>query len=89
MSNQNDNNYISVGSWMWMMFVTAIPVIGVIMIFVWAFTGDNESRKNYYKAILAWVLVIVLFFVALFVVADVGSNWPIIKQHLHTLTNKA
>jgi hypothetical protein len=28
--------------------------IGLIMIFVWALTGDNESRKNYYRALLAW-----------------------------------
>ena len=54
MNTVRDNNYISVGSWMFMMFVTAIPVIGLIMLLVWAFVGDNESRKNYYRAILAW-----------------------------------
>ena len=54
MSDKNDSNYVSVGSWMLMMLVTAIPCIGVIMIVVWAFTGENESRKNYYRAILAW-----------------------------------
>ena len=88
MSNRNDGNYISVGSWMWMMFVTAIPVIGFIMILIWAFTGENESRKNYYKAILAWILVFILLFVGLFVIAGVGSNWPLIQQKLHHWTNK-
>jgi hypothetical protein len=51
--NDSDSNYISVGSWMFMMFITAIPIIGWIMILIWAFTGDNQSRKNYYRAILA------------------------------------
>jgi heme/copper-type cytochrome/quinol oxidase subunit 2 len=89
MGNRNDNNYISVGSWMWMLFVTAIPVIGLIMIFVWAFTGDNESRKNYYRAILIWVLVIVLLYVGLIVFVGLGISWPVIQQHLHHLSNKS
>jgi len=63
MNNENDRNYISVGSWMLMMLVTAIPIVGLIMILVWAFTGENESRKNYYKAILMWFLILVALIV--------------------------
>jgi len=44
---------------MGMMFVTAIPIVGLLMILVWAFTGENESRKNYFRAILSWVLILV------------------------------
>ena len=55
MSNKDDSNYVSVGSWMWMMFVTVIPIIGFIMMIVWCFTGENESRKNYFRAIWAWI----------------------------------
>ena len=80
MSNKDDNNYVSVGSWMWMMFVTAIPIIGQIMILVWAFTGDNESRKNYYRAILAWLLV----FVAFIVVVALLGNWPAIQKQIQS-----
>ena len=42
-----------------MMFVTAIPIVGQIMILVWAFTGNNESRKNYYRATLATFLLFI------------------------------
>lgn len=59
MNNDSDRNYISVGFWMWMMFVTAIPVIGWIMVLVWAIAGDNESRKNYFRAILMWIVLLV------------------------------
>ena len=59
MNNSNDRNYRSVGSWRWMMFVTAVPIIGLIMVFVWALTGENESRKNYYRAMLAWALIFI------------------------------
>jgi Na+/melibiose symporter-like transporter len=65
MRDDSENNYISVGSWMGMMFITAIPVIGWIMILVWAFSGENESRKNYYRALLIWVMIGVLFVVTL------------------------
>jgi hypothetical protein len=87
--SKNDGNYVSVGSWMWMMFVTAIPVIGVIMVFVWAFTGGNESRKNYYRAILAWVLVLALLIVGLIVFGGLLGNWPAIQKHIHDWTQKA
>ena len=88
MNNNRDNNYVSVGSWMWMMFVTALPVVGVVMIFVWAFTGDNESRKNYYKAVLAWALVVVLLIVGLIVVGGVAGHWPDFHRHVQNGTRK-
>ena len=69
---------------MWMMFVTAIPIVGQIMILVWAFTGDNESRKNYYRAILAWILV----FVAFIVVVALLGNWPAILKQIQSWTHK-
>ena len=88
MSNERDSNYISVGSWMWMMFVTAIPIIGWIMILVWAFTGENESRKNYYRAILAWILVFVVLVIGLILLGGLLGNWPAVQQHLHDWTHK-
>lgn len=65
MNDQSDRNFVSIGTWMWMMFVTAIPIIGQIMVIVWAFTGDNESRKNYFRAILAWLVAFVSLFIVL------------------------
>lgn len=88
MSNKEDSNYVSVGSWMWMMFITAIPVVGVIMILVWAFTGENESRKNYFRAILMWVLLLVALFFGLLLVSGLLGNWPVIQKQLHDWTHK-
>lgn len=89
MSNERDSNYISVGAWMWMMFVTAIPVIGWLMVLVWAFTGQNESRKNYYRAILAWILVFVALIVGLILIAGLLGNLPAIQKHIQDWTHKA
>jgi uncharacterized membrane protein len=88
MSGKDESNYVSIGSWMWMMFVTIIPVIGWIMILVWAFTGENESRKNYYRAILAWILVFVLLIVGLIVFGGLVGNWQAIQKHIHDWMHK-
>ena len=79
MKNDGDNNYISVGSWMWIMFVTALPIIGFIMMIVWTFTGENESRKNYFRAIWAWIFI----FIALIVVLAFLGNLPAIQKSIH------
>jgi uncharacterized BrkB/YihY/UPF0761 family membrane protein len=77
MDNDNDRNYVSIGGWMLMMLVTAIPVVGQIMIIVWAFTGENESRKNYFRAILVFF---VLFLGLIVLLAMLGSAPAILKQ---------
>ena len=68
MNNDSDQNYISVKQWMGILFVLAIPIIGQIMFLVWVFYGDNESRKNYFRAILAWIIIFVALIVALMLI---------------------
>ena len=53
----NGKNNVSVLRWMWIMFVLAIPCVGFVMMFVWAFTGKNETRRNYFKALIGWFVV--------------------------------
>jgi hypothetical protein len=84
MSNNRDSNYISVGRWMWIMFVTAIPILGLIMMIVWAFTGENESRKNYFRAIFAWFLI----FIALGIGLLMLGSLPGIEKEMHSWTHK-
>lgn len=74
------------------MFVTAIPVVGWIMIIVWAFAGDNESCKNYYRARLAWILVFTGLVVGLifFLIAVGGfvGTWAAVQDHVHDWTRR-
>ncbi|MDR0954704.1 MAG: hypothetical protein LBM20_04895 [Rikenellaceae bacterium] len=59
---------VSVGQWFLTIFITAIPLVGLIMYFVWAF-GDNtsESKANWAKASLLWMVVsVALFLIFLF-----------------------
>lgn len=56
---------MSVKDWMITLFITFIPLVNIIMLFVWAFGGDvKPSRSNWAKAALLWALVVtVLYFV--------------------------
>lgn len=62
-----DENYVSIWFWMFAQFVSVIPLIGWVMILVWAYTGENESRKNYFRAIIIWWLLFIAFVLSLIV----------------------
>lgn len=46
---------VSLGDWVLSLFVSAIPIVGIVMLFVWGF-GSNalESKKNWARAMLIW-----------------------------------
>jgi hypothetical protein len=77
MSDEGDRNYISVGGWMLLLLLMAVPCVGLVALIVLAFTGENETRKNYCRAIIAWFLVLVAIGVA---VALLGLGPEIQKQ---------
>lgn len=78
MANGKNKNYISFGFWMFALFVTALPCIGFIMVIVWAVVGDNESRKNYFRALIAWTLILTVIWVAVFAL----GAWPEIQKQI-------
>jgi hypothetical protein len=70
---------------MLMMLVTALPCIGLIMIIVWAFVGENESRKNYYRAMIAWFAIILVVVTGL---ALIGQGSEIMRQIQQSIQKK-
>jgi hypothetical protein len=49
---------VKVGDWFVTILITAIPLVGLIMLFVWAFgSGTNPNKANWAKASLIWCLV--------------------------------
>ena len=61
--NRNSDT-ISVGEWFWTLFVMTIPIVNIIMAFVWGFSGNTKiSKANFFKAYLLWILVaFILYF---------------------------
>ena len=84
MNQEEDKNYVSMGFWMLALFVVAIPCVGWIMIIVWAFVGENESRKNYFRAILAWFAIMLGIIVTLALL----GNLPAIEKQIKSLLPK-
>lgn len=59
MEDQNQNA-VSTGDWMITMLISYIPVIGFIMLFVWAFGSGNPSKANWAKAMLLWMVLFIV-----------------------------
>jgi len=81
MADGKHKNYVSFGFWMFALFVMALPCIGFIMVIVWAFVGDNESRKNYFRALIAWALILTVLWIG---VTALGF-WPEIQKQFQML----
>lgn len=75
-----NKDYVSFWFWMFALFVTALPCVGFIMAIVWAFAGDNESRKNYFRAIIAWCLILTAIWLGIMAV----GLWPVILEKILT-----
>ena len=66
---------VSTAYYFWMMILFAVPVIGLIVCLVTAFSGEDASRKNFSRAALIWILVaIVLSIIVAIAIAAVGGS---------------
>jgi hypothetical protein len=53
------------------------------MMIVWAFTGDNQTRKNYFRAIFAWFFI----FVAIMGILALIAGRPDIQKRFEDWNN--
>lgn len=58
MASNRKKNEATVWLWLLVIIVMGVPGINVIMAIYWAFSGENASFRNYFKA----YLLILLFF---------------------------
>ena len=57
MDNQS-SPAISLGEWIITLIVLAIPLVNIIMLFVWGFSGStNPTKRNYCRAVLIFLVV--------------------------------
>lgn len=62
---------LSVGQWVLTILIAGIPIVGLVMIFVWAFSGNtNINKANWAKATLIWIVVSI--FVAIIILSITG-----------------
>jgi len=49
---------VSLGDWILTMILSGIPLVGLIMLFVWAFGGGAKaSKQNYARAVLIMAVI--------------------------------
>ena len=69
-----ETKHMSVGNWFWTIFISGIPLIGIIMLFVWGFSSDTHlGKKNWAKAMLLFQLIALIFVFFLFVLGVFGA----------------
>ncbi len=61
-NNMENQNYqpVSVGQWLVTLLLMIIPIVNIILLFVWAF-GSNApvSKSNWAKATLIWLAIVI------------------------------
>jgi hypothetical protein len=64
MENPNPPQVVKPSEWVLTLFIASIPLVGIIMLFVWAF-GDttNINKANWAKG----ALILIAIFIALYI----------------------
>lgn len=65
----NKRENLSIGDWLLTLIVTGIPLVGIIMLFVWAFSkGTHPSKSNWAKAALILIAIILVLYIVFFAI---------------------
>ncbi len=61
---------VSIGDWVGSMVLSSIPVVGFIMMLVWAFGSNAKpSKRNFFRAyLILWVVGLVLSVIFFFMI---------------------
>lgn len=77
MENTSNSQVVRTREWIITILITAIPLVGFIMLFVWGFGGNtNQNKANWAKATLLWIAIGISFYIlfALFFGVAMLSN---------------
>lgn len=82
-NSQGIDEVVSVKDWLITLLILAIPIVGIVMLFVWGFgNGTNANKRNFAKASLIWAaiifvlyLLLAIFFLSAFLSALQGSRY--------------
>jgi uncharacterized Zn finger protein (UPF0148 family) len=69
-----DTQPVSIGGWIGVMLLTCLPIVNLIMLFVWAFSSSTKkSLKNYARAALILALIGVVLVVVVSIILAVSG----------------
>lgn len=60
---------VSVGDWIVTMIIMAIPLVNIVMLFVWGFSDNTKlSKANWAKATLIFMAIMLVLYLIIFVI---------------------
>lgn len=78
---------VSTAGFFWLMLVFAIPVIGLIVMLVFAFIVKNKNLRHFARACLIWILVaLILSLIALLVLKLLGIDLQQLYENIQNVT---
>lgn len=83
--NPVNNEPVGIGTWIGIIFLMMIPCVNIIMLFVWAFTEGKESRKNFAKAQLIVIGIMIVLYIILILL--LGSTISSLINNLSYYSN--
>lgn len=70
-----DDDELTLGGWMLTVFLSTMPCVNLVMLFVWAFGGGKKQRSLWAKAMLIWTGIwTVLYFLFWIIFAIAGVS---------------
>lgn len=79
-SYQTNTQSMTVGQWVLTIFLSGLSIVGLILLFIWAFGDTPQPKKNYARAMLIWQAIAlgiaILYIIGLFsyVMTGIGSS---------------
>lgn len=67
--HQENEKVMGIGDWILTFLVMVIPLVNIIMVFVWAFGAGNKNRSNWAKAVLIMWVVIIALYIGIIIIA--------------------
>lgn len=65
---KQEEKVMSVGDWLVTLLLMVIPLVNLVLLFVWAFGSGNKNRSNWAKAELILLAIVIALYILFFVV---------------------
>lgn len=73
---QQNYKPMTIGDWLITFLIQIIPLVGFVMLFVWAFgDGTHPSKKTWAQASLLWLVIMIILAIIFF-----AAVWGIIMS---------
>ena len=73
-ANQDSDEVMSVNEWLITLLILCVPLVNIIMMFVWGFGSSTKPTKaNFCKAYLILTAIVIVLYVLLIMVVGIGA----------------